>query len=296
VIVVNDASTDSTAGVLAALGGHYPHLRVVTIGVQETRTFPGKKFALSRGLAAASHEWIVCTDADCKPASDAWLHYMAAPLIAGKEIVAGYGGYERTQSVLNTFIRYETVHTFLQYYSFNRAGMPYMAVGRNLAATREVFLKAQGHPAWNLLPSGDDDLLVQLCADRTNMAVVAHPGSFTWSKGQEDLTKYLRQKQRHVSTGKYYKPWTKVALGLYATANELWWILLIILLAKGAPGMPLLILFVPWLFLVITFQQGGSFLRERTTVLGWMVFSFCWMLYDAVLAPYILWKSKQRWK
>ena len=57
---------------------------------------------------------------------------------------------------LNWFIRYETLHTFLQYYSFWKAGIPYMAVGRNLAASKAIFLRAQDHPAWSKLPSGDD--------------------------------------------------------------------------------------------------------------------------------------------
>jgi hypothetical protein len=221
---------------------------------------------------------------------------MAAPLAIGKQIVAGYGGHLTTKGWLNAFIRYETVHTFLQYYSFTQAGLPYMAVGRNLAATKEIFQHAGQHPAWSQLPSGDDDLLVQLCATKDNMAVVAHPASFTWSATREHLKDYLSQKQRHVSTGKYYTARTKVAVGGYALLNAFWWILLLLAISAGMSPLALAVLLFPMMIMVVMFQQGGSFLREKSTVFGWLLFSLCWVLYNAVLAPYILWKTKQRWK
>jgi hypothetical protein len=296
VIVVNDSSTDTSEAILAAIGETNLHLRVITTDPKVARTSLGKKYPLSLAVAAARHNWIVCTDADCAPASLAWLHFMVAPLASGKEIVAGYGGYHSTKGLLNSFIRYETNHTFLQYYSFAHAGLPYMAVGRNLAATKAVFQQASQHPAWAQLPSGDDDLLVQLCATSTNMSVLAHPASFTWSAPKEELKDYLGQKQRHVSTGKYYTARTKLAVGGYALLNAMWWVLLILVISADIPRLGLVVLLFPMMTLMVTFQHGSSLLREKTTVLGWLLFSLCWMLYNAVLAPYILWKTKQRWK
>lgn len=296
VIVVNDASIDDSAEVLQYFTANFEHLSVIDILSDEHRTLPGKKFPLSRALAAAKHEWIVCTDADCTPGSAAWLHFMAAPLEKGKAIVAGYSGYNNTKRRLNTFIRHETVHTFIQYYSFARAGLPYMAVGRNLAATKAVFQKAGDHPAWSKLPSGDDDLLVQLCATSDNMAVISHPASFTWSAGKDGFREYISQKRRHVSTGKYYSLPTKLAVGIYALLHLLWWVLLVTGLIVGMPLAALIMLAIPMLLLLVSFQYAASLLKERNTVIGWFAFSFCWVLYNALLAPYILWKTKQRWK
>jgi cellulose synthase/poly-beta-1,6-N-acetylglucosamine synthase-like glycosyltransferase len=296
VIVVNDGSDDDTSKILAELQEEYPHLRMVNIDRAAPRTFPGKKFPLSLGLAAAQHEWIVCTDADCAPGSLAWLHFMTAPFLEGKEIVAGYGGMILRKGWLNAFIRYETKHTFLQYFTFTRLGQPYMAVGRNLAAMKEKFLQAQSAPEWKALPSGDDDLLVQLCADGRNMAVVAHPGSFTWSMPKDTWREYLSQKRRHVSAGKFYSLKTKLLVGAYAFAHAVWW-LLMLFFAFSFPqsGAQLLCLTVPMILLLAALQQGAGFLCERSRMPAWLAFSFCWVLYNAVLAPYILWKTKQRW-
>jgi glycosyltransferase involved in cell wall biosynthesis len=297
VIVVNDRSEDDTAKVLSGFQEMYPQLRVIRIEQNMPRDLPGKKFPLSQGLAAASYDWIVCTDADCSPGSLAWLRFMTAPLAAGKEIVAGYGGMVLQKGWLNLFIRYETKHTFLQYLSFTRFGLPYMAVGRNLAATKDAFLRAQAAPQWKALPSGDDDLLVQLCADKSNMAVVAHPGSFTWSRPKGTWREYLLQKQRHVSTGKFYSLRTKMLVGTYALVHGLWWLLVLSFLIQFADyGPQLICLALPMTLLLVALQQGASLLCERSKVVNWVLFSFCWVLYNTVLAPYILWKTKQRWK
>jgi hypothetical protein len=293
---VNDGSTDETDAVLSQLTTQYAHLRAVNIPSTTLRTFPGKKFPLSKGLDAARYGLILCTDADCSPASEDWLRLMTAPLTQGKEIVAGYGGYRHTGALLNAFIRYETLHTFLQYYSFTIAGLPYMAVGRNLAATREVFLKAQSHPAWSKLPSGDDDLLIQLCAHAGNMTVLTDPASFTWSAAKEHIDEYLAQKRRHVSTGKFYSLRSKFALGAYALMHTLWWVVLIFFVFCGMPIAAWIVLALPFINHIVTLRQGAAAMGERTGIAGWFGFFFCWMLYNAVLAPYILWKSKQRWK
>ena len=73
VIVVNDVSTDDTAGVLKELQQQYDNLWDVTITPDEKRELKGKKHALSCGVAAAKYDWLVLIDADCKPASEHWL-------------------------------------------------------------------------------------------------------------------------------------------------------------------------------------------------------------------------------
>ena len=297
VVVVDDRSTDASWELLCELKTRYPLLRPIQIPQGTTPTLPGKKFALSHALAAARYDWILCTDADCWPAHPAWVQHMTAPLAAGKEIVAGYGGYSSPACTsLTHFIHYETLHTFLQYYSFARAGLPYMAVGRNLAATKATFLKAQQHPAWASLPSGDDDLLIQLCATAENMEVVYHPQSFTGSPAKTCLRDYLAQKRRHVSTGKFYTPQTKAAVGGYALLQSIWWVLLLLGFAVSIPIAAFVVLLLPMLIHILTLQHGVARMRQRSSHGGWIVFFFCWMLYNAVLAPYILWKSKQRWK
>lgn len=297
VIVVDDASTDGTASVLNGLAQKYPHLSVIRIEPDQERLYPGKKTALSAGVDAAKADCIVCTDADCYPASSIWLQSMAVPFSAGFDIVAGYGGYESRPGWLNVFIRYETLHTFLLYYSLLKEGDPYMAVGRNLGFRKKIFYSAQAHPLWLRTPSGDDDLLIQLCATRFNMEVLTHPASFTLSQPKEHWRDYLLQKRRHVSTGKLYALAPRMMVGSYALANTLWWIMLPVCFFYSTEIHYIyFLLLLPALVLQQILQDGANYLEHSTTYFRWLLFSFCWMLYNAVLAPYILWKTKQRWK
>jgi len=305
VIVVDDASTDLTATVLSSFREHYAHLRVVTILPGEQRELKGKKYALGKGVAAAKYEWLLLTDADCLPAGELWLRNMVAPLAAGKEIVAGYGGYNENSGWLNAFVRWESLHTFLQYSTYQLAGIPYMAVGRNMACTRLLFRKAQGHTLWNKLPSGDDDMLVRISATRENMAVVCNPEAFTYSHTKEDLRSWAAQKQRHLSTGKYYRVSVKLLLGLYAVSHAIMWLTYGLCFISGIDiqlryfviGLLIVrcvVYFRIWTFTATQLQETGNFM-SYPFMAGFPLFDVGWMIYNFVFFPYITWKNKLHW-
>jgi len=90
-LVVDDASEDETQTVLQFFQQKNPErLRVLRIA---QKTSAGKKHSLAQGIAAAKHNLLLLTDADCLPASPRWLAHMAAMLSAKieTEIVLGYG-------------------------------------------------------------------------------------------------------------------------------------------------------------------------------------------------------------
>lgn len=72
IIVVDDASTDATAQILAQLQDEYPRLRVVTI--LENR---GKAHGFNVALAYAKGDFILSNDADTKPNPDALWQFMS---------------------------------------------------------------------------------------------------------------------------------------------------------------------------------------------------------------------------
>jgi len=296
VVVVNDASTDNTEDVLNSLKIKYPHLIIVEVSADTYRTLPGKKFALSYGVAAASNEWLLMTDADCKPAGEHWLGSMVAPLAYGKEIVLGYGAHRTTSGLLNAFIRWETVHTFLQYSTYAMAGTPYMGVGRNLACTRQTMLEAQEAPIWGSLPSGDDDFLVRIMADNSNTAVVSTPRAFTYTDAKNSVDEWVAQKQRHLSTGKYYKAISILLLGFYACSHALMWLAFILLLFTIVAKAALVAVAVRCLLYWPVMAYTAHRLREKKLFTLLPLFDFGWMIYNFAFAPYVLWKNKKQWK
>lgn len=295
VIVVNDASTDDTEEVLQDLQNLHGHLRIITIDPGAPRKYPGKKHALNEGMALAQYDILLMTDADCMPASSLWLLHMAAPFHKGKEIVTGYGQYKTEVSTLNSFIRWETMHAFLQFSSYARAGRPYMAVGRNLACTRQALQRAQASPQWSKLPSGDDDLLMQAVGGKHNVAVVAHPAAFTVTTAKSNWLAYARQKQRHLSTGKYYRWVVKILLAAYGFSHALAWLGFFVLLFTPLWGEALAIMAFRSVIYWTVWQRTSCILDEKRMVRFFPLFDFGWLVYNFAFLPYILWKNKQQW-
>lgn len=224
VIVVNDSSTDETEMLLSEFSSRYEQLRFTTIPPNE-KFLHGKKLALTIGIKAAKHDFLLLTDADCYPSSDQWLQKMGSHFTGKIQIVLGYGKYERKKGFLNSLIRYETVFTAMQYLSFAIKGSPYMGVGRNLAYKKELFFKNKGFAKHYHIASGDDDLFVNETATKENTAVEFSPESHTLSIPETTFRRWIKQKKRHLSAGKYYTPSSKIRIAgelisrmlLYAT-------------------------------------------------------------------------------
>ncbi len=296
VIVVNDASNDDTEQALKALEMQYDNLWDVAISPTTERTLKGKKFALSKGIAHSSNDWLVLIDADCKPSSNDWLEQMIQPLSKEKEIVAGYGGYYTNKGLLNAFIRWETIHTFLQYSTYALAGRPYMAVGRNMACTKSAIQKAQQSEIWNALPSGDDDLLVNIVANGENMAIVSNKNAFTYSAAKATWKEWAAQKQRHLSTGKYYKESTKALLGSYGLSHAIVWILFFVLLFTNTWHAALYAMLIRCVIYWGIWTITASKLNEKKKIIFFPLFDIGWLIYNFAFSPYIIWKNKKQWK
>ena len=222
VIVVNDNSFDDTKYLLEKFKKEFKQLQVIEL-MQEAKLIPGKKFPLSIGIKTAKYEVVLLTDADCVPASEHWINCMQQTYDENTEIILGYGAYHKLNGFLNKIIRWETFHTAIQYFSYALAGMPYMGVGRNLSYKKEVFYRHKGFSAHNNIPSGDDDLFVNMAANKKNTKINIEKNAFTLSEPSTTFSQWLKQKNRHYSTSKHYRKLHKFLLGLYSLSHFLFY-------------------------------------------------------------------------
>lgn len=222
-VLINDASLDDSLEIIEEFAASDNRIKIVD--VKNNEAFWGnKKYALTLGIKAARHEHLVFTDADCAPASNQWLSLVASKFSNQKELILGYGAYIKKKGLLNKLIRYETATTAIQYFSYALNGNPYMGVGRNLAYTSNLYFRNNGFMSHIKIMSGDDDLFVNEAATRNNTEISIHPDSFTYSEPKLSYSEWFRQKQRHYTTSKYYKPKHKIALGIFYLFNLLFWI------------------------------------------------------------------------
>lgn len=228
---MDDCSEDDTDMLIKRLKLKYKNLRSTTIKPDDKFSH-GKKLALTIGIKAAKNDWVLLTDADCKPDSENWISAMASNFIESRQIVLGYGGYLPNKGILNKIIRFDTFFIALQYLSFGLFGKPYMGVGRNLAYRKELFFKNKGFAAHSHLVSGDDDLFVNSVASKRNTAVELRHEAHTRSLSEPTFGAWIKQKRRHLTSSPLYKRSTKLWLGFEPFSRTLFWTSGILLLTQ----------------------------------------------------------------
>lgn len=267
VVLINDSSTDATLKVMERFKMNHSNIKIVN--VKNIEAFWGnKKYALTLGIKAATHNHLLFTDADCKPVSDQWITEMGRCFSKDHQIVLGYGAYEKVRkSFLNKLIRFETLITAIQYFSYSKLGQPYMGVGRNLAYTKDLFFEARGFMDHMHIKSGDDDLFVNQIATAENTAICLSKNSFTESPSKKKYADWVIQKRRHISTAKHYKTKHKAMLSLFYISQFLFFALSIALISTlfnweivaGLIGLRYLTLF-------ITVTLAAKKLREKDLI------------------------------
>ncbi|WP_177732840.1 glycosyltransferase [Flavobacterium inviolabile] len=264
IVLIDDASSDDTLEIFEAFEKQYSNVRLVK--VQNNEAFWGnKKFALTLGIKAAKKEYLLFTDADCYPTSKDWIMNMTSQFTLHKTIILGYGAYEKIKgSFLNKIIRFETVLTAVQYFSWAKMGRPYMGVGRNLAYKREEFFKVNGFMDHMKIRSGDDDLFINQASNSKNTTICYAPESFTVSAPKTTYSEWFKQKRRHVSTASFYKGFDKFQLGLFYFSQLFFFLLAIILLAFQFQWMIVCGLIVfRYIFTWITLGYASGRLKEK---------------------------------
>lgn len=204
VLLVDDRSDDGTGEVATrcAREQNLP-LTVRRITSVPERWAP-KKWALHQGIEAATTEVLLLTDADCLPESR-WVASMAAAMAEDADMVAGLAPILSHSSAASRWAAQDGARTALTSVGEALRGRPYMAVGRNWAFRRSVFLEAGGYGDSAFVPSGDDDLLFQrLRAHGARSGLCLAPGSTCPSAAPRTWSDLLRQKRRHASVGSRY--------------------------------------------------------------------------------------------
>jgi len=301
VVLVNDFSRDNTLKVMHDFQfeqkkyGRQLEINIIDIPENESS---GKKQALTRGILHANHENILLTDADCIPASAYWLRGMVNKFNQEKTIVLGYGPYEKIKaSFLNKLIRYETLLTALQYFSYAKMGRAYMGVGRNLAYKKSVFVKANGFQEHAGIASGDDDLFVGQAATAKNTALCTEPETFTYSQPKTSFGDWIRQKRRHITTAGHYRGSHQFALGLYFMSQLFFWGLLPFLLMNENYGLFVLYLvllrFLIWYIRIIS---SAKILKEQDLIILAPLLEICLICVQLTIFAANLFSPPKKWQ
>jgi cellulose synthase/poly-beta-1,6-N-acetylglucosamine synthase-like glycosyltransferase len=158
IIVVDDHSTDNTATVVNS----FPFAKLIKLEFDNINSY--KKKAIEKGIAAASGDLIVTTDADCI-VQENWLKIIAAFKEKTNAVfIAAPVVMEYRSTLLQTFQALD----FLVLQGITAASVQKrihnMCNGANLAYERKAFFEVNGFTGIDHIASGDDMLLMQKIA------------------------------------------------------------------------------------------------------------------------------------
>jgi len=206
IIVADDRSEDGTRQVLerfARAGGTVKAVRIENVpdGVSP------KKHALSAAIDLASGEIVLQTDADCV-VPETWITGMVGGFGEDVGMVLGFSPYAETGGVLNSFVRHEYLWNAALAAGSVALGYGTHATGRNLAFRRKAFAEAGGYGESREILSGDDTLFLHRLQEKTNyrIAVATDAGTHVMTRAPESFGAFLRQRIRHMSTGRFFHP------------------------------------------------------------------------------------------
>lgn len=287
VVVVDDGSVDRTPEILRSWRDKVDGLRVLrTTGI-------GKKGALTKGITASRYDLLAFTDADCIPPAG-WLSSIARAHAAthGDNVLIGYSPFRKDAGLVSRIARYETFVTGFLTAGAAGLGRPYMAVGRNISYPRAVFDRVGGFESIMHSMSGDDDLFVQVVARRraADIRALLDPASFVPTDGPRDFREWLRQKRRHTSAGRFYRPSIKAHHAVFHGSSLLLWMAPLL---AGWPGAGLLASRLLLQHLLL--REPAQALQERDLVSIQPFLEPLYLLYIALVAPMGLLRLPRRW-
>lgn len=296
VIIVEDRSNDSTYDFLLQATKENSRLKMVRV-THKPDHVNGKKFALTLGIRAARYDWVLLTDADCRPVNRDWITRMTEKIQDQTKMVLGFSPYIKNQGLLNSFIRFESFLTGIQFIGLALLGKPYMGVGRNLAYRKELFLDNKGFNSHLGVTGGDDDLFVNQHATKENTAISIGSEVVVYSKPAVTWREFLHQKLRHLSVGRHYKFSDKTVLGLFSLSWILTWFLALPVLCTGEWVISVASVFFIRLALVIVLIHRGS-RKLGASFEGWKVpfLDFMYAFYYLGTGAKALFVKKVKWK
>lgn len=213
IIIIDDHSTDTTSAVVSS----YSQQGVRLIRLDESQPLNSyKKKAISEGIAVASGELIVTTDADCRMDKQ-WLGTVVAYYEKhGLYMVSSPVTYTQEKNV------FEEVQTleFLYLIGLGASGIgnrhPSTCNGANLAYRRDIFYEMGGFSGIDDLASGDDELLLHKVAEKyaDRIGFCKSREAMVYTDAKPTLREFISQRKRWASKSTKYRDKTIVALGV----------------------------------------------------------------------------------
>ena len=178
VVVVDMASTDGTKEYLEQLELQYHNLRHTAVPAS-ARDISLDRLALTLGIRAARHEWVVITHANCEPVSPLWLRRLAEAIATkpDSDVLLAHTHYASSPKSWLHFKEdyFRLWHTLGVANHVMCGNSTVRADGCNVAIRRKAFLDNGGFTAGQTLQAGAEELLANTLSTPRNTVLAIAP-------------------------------------------------------------------------------------------------------------------------
>lgn len=293
VILINDHSDDKGEFII----GQFYADQVVLLSLDETI---GKKAAIAKGVAHASHPLIVTTDADCMVQRD-WLRNIASYYEYTKHsMIVGMVSLSGPETTLSSFQIMDTCGTMGLHGAGIHNNTHFLANGANFIFEKELFENTKPFLD-DQHASGDDVFFVNIVADKApeSISFLKNRRTVVETKTEETWSQLWKQRKRWATKNSSFSK------GIYKWLTAAIWLLSLSIIVN--------IILIPFtgafsLFVVLTqllikgamdflYLQNMCKYFDKSKVLKRFIPAFLLQtLYIFVLGLVALWGGKHEWK
>ncbi len=227
-VLVNQASTDDTLEVIKEFSHLYENIKVVDVTNNEN-FWLNKKYALTLGIKAAKHEYLLFIDANQRVNTPFWLQQMSSCFTINKNIVLGYSAYPKKKGLFNKFLRFDLLMTQLHQFSWTRIGVPFALHLPNISFKKDLFFSVNGFSTHIQNLDYEYEVLVKEMASNKNTIVCDNVEGAITQPLPKNYSYFFKNKKRDMSFLSKLSFKVKLAIKLFDFSSFFFYISALIL-------------------------------------------------------------------
>lgn len=236
VVVVIDGVDHSAHDTLHRLMLNHSNL-YATFVPEDSRNLSRRKLSLTLGIKASQFDMLMFTQGNCRVISPMWLKSMMRHAADGCEIVVGWSLPMQIDERESGRLRraYDTVWSAMTWLPSAIKGHPFMATGRNLAYSREIFFNHKGFSKSLHIKGGEDDMFLNEIAKGVKCGVELSDVSMIEEEVENARMAHRNSKVERFFTSKWLPLGPSLMMGSFSLS---WWIWLLSSASACVLGLP----------------------------------------------------------
>jgi cellulose synthase/poly-beta-1,6-N-acetylglucosamine synthase-like glycosyltransferase len=296
IIIVDDGSTDKTASIVKSFSERFAHVHLLSLVFDSEQNIGRKPIALAKGIAQASGEIILTTDADCIVPPQ-WIEIMANHFKEGVVFVAGPVAERDAITFFAKMEQLEFLGLITTGAGLIGSGRPIICNGANLGYRKDAFIAIDGFNAES--SSNDDESLMNKMVHRKIGKVVFAPeaDAIVTTNSSNTILTFLRQRIRWANKRGHYEDksifFTLVGLYLFFVSM----LTATVLFFREPRIYQLLLIAFSSKILVdyFTLRSGAKLFRQHIPIFHFLIAEFLHVPYIVIAAAFGQ-VASMRWK